>query len=94
MPTQAPLRILLVDDEPLARERWRALLTDIAVQCPVDVVAEAANGLQALACLQQGNIDVVLSDIRMPGMDGIELASHLGRLENPPAVIVTTAYDN
>lgn len=94
MPTQAPLRILLVDDEPLARERLRALLTDIAVQCPVDVVAEAANGLQALACLQQGNIDVVLSDIRMPGMDGIELASHLGRLENPPAVIFTTAYDN
>ena len=94
MPTQTPLKILLVDDEPPARERLRTLLGDIAGQCPVEVVGEVANGVQALEFLQQAAVDVVLSDIRMPGMDGIELASHLGRLDQPPAVIFTTAYDN
>ena len=94
MPTQTPLRILLVDDEPLARDRLRVLLGDLAVQRPTEVVGEAANGLEALAVIRQHSVDVVLADIRMPGMDGIELASHLGRLEKPPAVIFTTAYDN
>lgn len=94
MPTQNPLKILLVDDEPLARDRLRALLGDIAVQRPGEVVGEATNGLEALALLREQPVDVVLADIRMPGMDGIELASHLGRLEKPPAVIFTTAYDN
>ena len=94
MSTQTPLRILLVDDEPLARDRLRVLLGDLAVQRPTEVVGEAANGLEALAAIRQHSVDVVLADIRMPGMDGIELASHLGRLEKPPAVIFTTAYDN
>lgn len=94
MPTQTPLRILLVDDEPLARDRLRVLLGDLAVQRPTEVVGEAANGLEALAVIRQHSVDVVLADIRMPGMDGIELASHLGRLEKLPAVIFTTAYDN
>lgn len=89
-----PLNLLLVDDEPLARERLRALLDDIARQCPVVVVGEAGNGLQALEILQAQAVDVVLCDIRMPGMDGIELATHLGRLSKPPALIFTTAYDN
>ena len=94
MPTQTPLKILLVDDEPLARDRLRVLLGDLAVQRATEVVGEAANGLEALAVIRQHSVDVVLADIRMPGMDGIELASHLGRLEKPPAVIFTTAYDN
>lgn len=94
MPTQAPLKLLLVDDEPLARERLRELLGDIAGQCPVAIAGEVGNGLQALEFLRSQTVDVVLSDIRMPGMDGIELASHLGRLVHPPAVIFTTAYDN
>lgn len=94
MPTQTPLNILLVDDEPLARERLRALLGDIAGQCPATVVGESGNGMQALDILRETAVDVVLSDIRMPGMDGIELASHLGRMATPPAVIFTTAYDN
>ena len=91
---QSPLNIFLVDDEPLARDRLRTLLADIAGQCPVRIVGEAANGLQALECLRDKQVDVVLCDIRMPGMDGIELASHLGRLAHPPAIIFTTAYDN
>lgn len=90
----SPLKILIVDDEALARERLRSLLGDIAGQCPTQVVAEAANGLQALDCLREQAVDVVLCDIRMPGMDGIELALHLARLAQPPAIIFTTAYDN
>jgi two-component system response regulator AlgR len=90
----APLKILIVDDEPLARDRLRALLSDISTQLPSEVVGEAANGLLALDVLRDQLVDVVLADIRMPGMDGIELASHLGRLAKPPAVIFTTAFDN
>lgn len=88
------LKILLVDDEPLARDRLRTLLGDIAGQLPSEVVGEAGNGLAALAFLREQPVDVVLADIRMPGMDGIELAGHLGSLEQAPAVIFTTAYDN
>jgi two-component system response regulator AlgR len=94
MQAQNPLNILIVDDEPLARDRLRTLLADLAVQLPSVVVGEAANGVQALDLLQSLAVDVVLADIRMPGMDGIELATHLGRLEKPPAVIFCTAYDN
>ncbi len=94
MPTQNPLKILIVDDEPLARERLRTLLGDLASQLPSEVVGEAGNGIEALARLQEGAVDVVLADIRMPGMDGIELAGHLGSMPKPPAVIFTTAYDN
>ena len=98
MPTpssiSAPLKVLIVDDEPLARDRLRTLLSDIAAQFASVVVGEAANGLAALDVLCDQAVDVVLADIRMPGMDGIELASHLGRLEKPPSVIFTTAYDN
>lgn len=94
MPYDKPLKILLVDDEPLARSRLRELLADIAVQFATEVVGEAGNGLAALEFLRQQRVDVVLADIRMPGMDGIELAGHLGAFEQPPAVIFTTAYDN
>lgn len=94
MPNEIPLKILIVDDEPLARDRLRTLLADLAVQLPSTIVGEAANGLQALEFLHGHAVDIVLADIRMPGMDGIELATHLGRLEKPPAVIFTTAFDN
>ena len=94
MPAENHLNVLIVDDEPLARDRLRMLLGDLAVQLPSVVVGEAGNGVAALEVLRQQPVDVVLADIRMPGMDGIELASHLGRLEKPPAVIFTTAYDN
>jgi two-component system response regulator AlgR len=94
MPSESPLKILLVDDEPLARDRLRTLLADIAIQLASEVVGEAGNGLEALEFLREHPVDVVLADIRMPGMDGIELAGHLGAFEQPPAVIFTTAYDN
>jgi len=94
MPPESPLKILIVDDEPLARARLRELLADVAVQFATEVVGEAVNGLVALEFLRQHAVDVILADIRMPGMDGIELAGHLGACEQPPAVIFTTAYDN
>lgn len=94
MPQAEPLKILVVDDEPLARDRLRELLVDISIQFPSTVVGEAGNGVAALEFLRDHAVDVVLADIRMPRMDGIELAGHLGAFPAPPAVIFTTAYDN
>jgi two-component system response regulator AlgR len=91
---ESPLAILIVDDEPPARARLRELLADIEPSLPNRVAGEADNGLSALERLDEEPADVVLCDIRMPRMDGIELAGHLGGLPNPPAVIFTTAYDN
>jgi two-component system response regulator AlgR len=87
------LRLLLVDDEAPARARLRDLLGDIAADVPSRVVAEAADGFAALERAQAGDLDVALIDIRMPGMDGVELARHLARLPNTPAVIFVTAFD-
>ena len=87
------LRLLLVDDEAPARARLRDLLGDIAAEVPSTVMAEAADGFAALERAQAGDLDVALIDIRMPGMDGVELARHLARLPNTPAVIFVTAFD-
>lgn len=91
------LRIYIVDDEAPARLRLRNLLDDIDAQLPNECVGEAEHGAQALADLgmRQGPArpDVVLVDIRMPVMDGMEFASHLQRLSHTPAVVFTTAYD-
>lgn len=84
------LRTLIVDDELPARERLRSLLSELP---EVQIVGEAVNGQQALASALDLCPDVVLLDVRMPGMDGIEAARHLNALEEPPAVIFTTAYD-
>jgi len=89
----APLRVLIVDDEAPARSRMRDLLADLGDVLPVTVAGEAANGRDALRMAQTGGVDVVLLDVRMPGMDGIELAQHLQKLERPPAVVFATAYD-
>jgi two-component system, LytTR family, response regulator AlgR len=69
------------------------LLTDCADQLPLQIVGEAGNGREALDKLAEMDADVVLVDIRMPQMDGIELAQHLNKLPKPPVVIFTTAYD-
>jgi two-component system response regulator AlgR len=87
------LRVFIVDDEPPARNRLRDLLNDCSEQLALDVVGEAGNGQEALDKLTEIPADVVLLDIRMPQMDGIELAQHLNKLPKPPVVIFTTAYD-
>ena len=89
----APLAVLIVDDEAPARDRLRDLLGDIADTQPTRIVGMAASGIEALALLERQPADLVLTDIRMPAMDGIELARHLGRMPRAPAVIFTTAYD-
>lgn len=83
-------RVLIVDDEPPARERLRRLLGDIGA---VEIAAEAANGEQAVRLAGELHPDVVLLDVRMPGMNGLEAARHLALFEAPPAVVFTTAYD-
>ena len=88
-----PLRVLIVDDEAPARSRMRDLLSDCAPELALAVAGEAASGLSALEFLSREPVDVVLLDIRMPEMDGIEVAQHLQRLDQPPAVIFATAYD-
>ena len=88
------MKILIVDDEPLARERLQRQLKELNAESELDCeIIEAENGLVALELTEQHNPDVVLLDIRMPGMDGIETASKLAQLETPPAIIFTTAYD-
>ncbi len=88
-----PLRVFIVDDEAPARSRMKALLADIAAELPTELAGEAANGVEALARLADAAADVALVDIRMPQMDGVELARHLALMPQPPAVVFTTAYD-
>ena len=88
-----PLTVFIVDDEAPARNRLKEKLADCAAQFPLQLVGEAANGQEALDKLAETPAEVVLMDIRMPQMDGIELAGHLNKLEQPPLIIFTTAYD-
>ena len=88
-----PLRVLIVDDEPPARARLRELLDDSRAEVPNVIVGEAGNGIEGLDALAWSTVDVVLADIHMPGMSGIEFARHAQGLEAPPAVIFVTAHD-
>ena len=83
------MKILIVDDEPLARSRMQRLLEGME---GVEIAGEAKNGKEALLRSSAINPDIVLLDIRMPGMSGLETASHLANLKHPPAVIFTTAF--
>jgi len=84
------VNVLIVDDEAPARDRLRQLLEEDGAHA---VVGEAGNGKRALELAADLAPDVVLLDIRMPGLSGIETAHHLNTLESPPAVIFATAYD-
>jgi two-component system response regulator AlgR len=84
------LRILIVDDEPPARERLRSMLVEAG---GFEVAGEAGNGEQALQLVDSLEPDIVLLDVRMPGIDGLEVARHLATQDEPPAVIFTTAFE-
>ncbi len=85
------MKILIADDEPLARRRLADLVLDLTSS---DSVSEAADGAQALTAVELDRPDIILLDIRMPGLDGFDLAKRLNALLEPPVVIFTTAYDN
>ncbi|MEM7251446.1 MAG: LytTR family DNA-binding domain-containing protein [Pseudomonadota bacterium] len=90
IPELEAMTVLVVDDEPPARARLGRLLGDV---CPDAAIIEAGNGVEALARVKESAPDVVLLDVRMPGMDGLEVARHLVEGPARPAVIFTTAYD-
>ena len=85
------MRIVIADDEPLARERLRGLLAD---EPGVQVIAEAGDGHATLHACAEHHPDMVLLDISMPGIDGLETARHLAAFEPRPAVVFCTAYDS
>src|SRR4051794_39732640 len=91
--SDAPLKVLIVDDEAPARRRLRELLDDCSSALPLVVVGEAASGREGLNLLGSAVADLVLTDIHMPDMDGLELARHILKLPQPPVVIFTTAYN-
>jgi len=83
-------RVLLVDDEPLARERLKRLLTEY----PDFVCAgEAGDGDEALAWLHSNSADLLLLDIQMPGMNGLDVAAQIQQQKNAPLIVFCTAYD-
>ena len=85
------LRVLLVDDEALARARLRVLLADCRAPS-ADVLAEAATAVQAVTAIRQQAFDVILLDVRMPGMDGVQLAQAIASMPEAPAVVFVTAH--
>ena len=87
------LKVFIVDDEEPARERLKTLLGDIAAQLPTSVVGEARHGVEAVERLPPSGAQVVLLDIQMPGMGGLEVARHLARLEQPPRIVFVTAHE-
>lgn len=89
METDRPLRVLIADDEPLARERLAALLQEAGTE----VVASTADGAEAVREVERLTPDIVVLDVRMPGIDGLDAARQLATLGRPPAIIFCTAYD-
>ncbi len=83
-------QVLVVDDELLARQRAMRMIERID---GYEVVGEAGNGDAALTAIDDLDPDIVLMDIRMPGTDGLAAARHIAEMEEPPAVIFCTAYD-
>ncbi|MEO7935501.1 MAG: LytTR family DNA-binding domain-containing protein [Dokdonella sp.] len=84
------MRAVVADDEPLARERLIDLLGEIG---SIEVVAEVGDGREAIEAVETLRPDLLLLDIRMPRIDGLETARHLGSFEHAPAIIFCTAYD-
>ncbi|MBL8252843.1 MAG: LytTR family DNA-binding domain-containing protein [Candidatus Competibacter sp.] len=83
------MNVLIVDDEPPARNRLRDLLGQL---CDYHPCGEASNGAEALRLAESTLPDIVLLDIQMPGLDGLETARRLATLAQPPAIIFVTAY--
>jgi two-component system response regulator AlgR len=90
---ESPLRVFIADDEAPARERLRELLADLAGELPTEVAGEADTGPATIETLPGSGAHVLLLDIEMPGMRGLEVARHLAGLEQAPAIVFVTAHD-
>ncbi|MGX2996504.1 response regulator [Streptomyces sp. JNUCC 64] len=84
------IRVMLVDDQVLLRTGFRMVL---AAQPDMEVVAEAGDGVEALEVLRATKVDVVLMDVRMPKLDGVETTRRICQGENPPKVLILTTFD-
>lgn len=84
------INILLVDDHELIRDGIKALLED---ETDIKVIAEASNGLEALSILPKIKVDIVIMDIRMPGLNGIEASQKILARNNPPHILFLTMHD-
>ena len=90
-PNGAPLRVVIVDDEQLARDELRYQLEQLGA---VEILAQAGNGIEALAAVERHDPDVVFLDVQMPGLGGFEVARRLlDREPEPPALVFVTAFD-
>lgn len=85
-----PIRLLIVDDHPIVRDGVRGLFTG---DDEFEVVAEAGDGAEAVRLAQQHEVDVILMDLRMPGMGGVDAITRLRELGNPARVLILTTYD-
>ncbi|MEU6662656.1 response regulator transcription factor [Streptomyces sp. NPDC046821] len=85
-----PIRVMLVDDQVLLRTGFRMVL---AAQPDMEVVAEAGDGVEALEVLRGAEVDVVLMDVRMPKLDGVETTRRICSDPNPPKVLILTTFD-
>lgn len=83
-------RVLIADDEPLARERLQRLVSGLD---NYEICGEAGDGHEVLQKIAETQPDIILLDIRMPGLDGLATAEQINALNNPPAIIFCTAYD-
>ena len=98
-PGSAPARAVIADDERLMREQLRSRLAEVWPE--LEIVAEAKNGAEAVAAVEQHRPDIVFLDIRMPGITGVEAARQIAQLPPPPGdddallpeVVFITAYD-
>ncbi|MDN4172545.1 response regulator transcription factor [Nocardioides sp. SOB77] len=90
VPARPPVRVLVVDDDPIVRS---ALSLMLGGQADLEVVGEAGDGREGVLLVDRLRPDIVLMDIRMPVLDGLEATRRLHRLPDPPRVIVLTTFD-
>jgi len=85
------IRIVVADDHPIVRE---GIVANVSQQSDMSVVAEGSDGVEALALIKEHLPDVVLLDLRMPRMDGLEVAVEVNALHLKTKIIVMTTYEN